>query len=95
MHYTLSDYLLDITQNSIEAHASSVRIELSENGKSIEITISDNGCGMSEETLAKAQDPFFTDPNKHAARKAGFGLPFLIQACESCDGSFSITSSER
>ncbi len=85
---------MDIAQNSIEANASTVSIVLSEIENVIEMTISDNGYGMSEETLAKAQDPFYTDPDKHAARKAGFGLPFLIQACESCEGSFSITSTE-
>ncbi len=94
MHYTLSDYLMDISQNSIEANSSTVRISFTETEKFIEITISDNGCGMDKETLAKAQDPFYTDPNKHAARKAGFGLPFLIQACETCGGTFSISSTE-
>lgn len=92
MHFTLSDYLADITANSIEADASEVTVLFSESGEFFEMTVSDNGCGMDEETLKKAIDPFYTDPNKHAARKAGFGLPFLIQACELCGGSFSITS---
>jgi len=85
---------MDIAQNSIEAKSQKVIITVKEVEKIIEMTISDNGCGMSKEILAKAQDPFYTDPKKHAARKAGFGLPFLIQACESCEGSFSITSTE-
>lgn len=92
MHFTLSDYLADITANSIEADASEVSVLFSESGEFFEMTVEDNGCGMDEETLKKATDPFYTDPNKHAARKAGFGLPFLIQACELCGGSFSIES---
>lgn len=92
MHYSLSDYLADIAHNSIEAKAKHVVVTFREFDKIIEIVVSDNGCGMDEETLRKAQDPFYTDPKKHAARKAGFGLPFLIQAAETCEGTFSISS---
>ena len=86
--------MMDITQNSIEAKAETVRVLFEESGDLIKMEITDNGCGMSSEVLAKAQDPFYTDPKKHAARKVGFGLPFLIQACQSCGGEFSIKSVE-
>jgi hypothetical protein len=94
MHHTLCDYLLDITQNGVEAGANSLTVSLFESEKKIEMKVEDNGCGMSEDTLKKAIDPFFTDPKKHSARKAGFGLPFLIQATETCGGEFSIKSKE-
>ncbi len=92
MHYSLSDYIADIAHNSIEAKAKNVVITFREFDEIIEIVVSDNGYGMDEETLRKAQDPFYTDPKKHAARKTGFGLPFLIQAAETCEGAFSINS---
>ncbi len=94
MHFSLSDYLSDIVANSIEAKAQTITATLKEFDEIIEISVVDNGCGMDEETLRKAQDPFYTDPSKHAARKAGFGLPFLVQATELCFGSFSIESKQ-
>lgn len=94
MHITLCDYLLDIGQNSFEAKADDIHICLRETETLIELVVKDNGCGMDEETLAKAVDPFFSDPEKHAARKAGFGLPFLIQAAEGCDGGVTLESKQ-
>lgn len=92
MHFTLCDYLLDLAQNSLEAKATQVDVELREGEETILFTIKDNGVGMTEEVLAKALDPFYSDPEKHSARKAGFGLPFIVQATELCEGSFSIES---
>ncbi len=92
MHCSISDYLLDIGQNSFEASASIIEVTLKESKDEISFEVQDNGCGMDEETLAKAVDPFYTDPKKHSARKAGFGLPFLIQAAEACDGGVTLKS---
>ncbi len=92
MHYTLSDYLMDIAHNSVEAMAMTVTVTFSEKNEYIEMVVQDDGSGMDESTLSKAKDPFYTDPEKHAERKVGLGLPFLIQACEACEGTFSIDS---
>lgn len=92
MHASICDFLLDIVQNSIEAAATLVEVSIKEDRKSIAFIVKDNGKGMSEETLKKVTDPFYTDGVKHAHRKIGLGLPFLIQAIEAVDGEFSITS---
>jgi hypothetical protein len=47
---------------------------------------------MDEETLARATDPFATNGVKHAARRVGLGLPFLVQAVEMTGGEFAIDS---
>jgi hypothetical protein len=47
---------------------------------------------MSEDTQKKAIDPFYTEEGKHSARKAGFGLPFLIMATQLCAGNFDLQS---
>ena len=92
MHAALVDYILDITQNSLEAGSTLVILDLIENIDTITLFVTDNGCGMTSETLALAVDPFSTDPKKHPLRATGFGLPFVKQAVEATEGRFSISS---
>ena len=92
MHATLADVIADTAQNSIEAGAKRVELTIVEDGKMINVTIKDNGKGMDEATLAKAFNPFYTEPGKHDKRKVGLGLPILKQICESCDGNVSLKS---
>ena len=47
----LSLNILDITENSVKAKATLVRIEIVETDNTLTITVSDNGTGMTEETL--------------------------------------------
>lgn len=87
----ISLHILDVAENSVRAGATLVRIEVladtAEN--TLSVTIADNGCGMSEEQLAKVEDPFFTTRN---TRKVGLGIPFFKQAALATGGSFSIRS---
>lgn len=90
----LSLHILDIAQNSIRANATLVEIVLVEDIPSdlFSITIRDNGCGMSPETVEKVVDPFYTS---RTTRKVGLGLPLLKQNAERCGGKFTITSKEN
>jgi anti-sigma regulatory factor (Ser/Thr protein kinase) len=83
--------ILDIAQNSVRAEASLVEIHLSaDTGKDdLTVIIKDNGCGMSEEQLAKVADPFFTTRD---TRGVGLGVSFFQYAAEQTGGSFSISS---
>lgn len=92
MHNTLSDMVLDLVQNSIEAQSQMVILDYIRKGLQLSVFISDNGKGMDEETLKNAVDPFYTDGHKHKNRKVGLGLPFLKQTCESSGGKFEIDS---
>ena len=92
MHYKVSDYIVDLVQNSIEAESSLIVIDYKEDEKRLEVFIADNGKGMDEETLANALDPFYSDGKKHKERKVGLGLPFVKQMCESIDGRFEVSS---
>ena len=47
----LSLNILDITENSIKAGASLTEITLDETDETLILTIKDDGCGMSEETV--------------------------------------------
>lgn len=92
MHATLADVIADTAQNSIEAGATKVEVDLEEDGKTVAVSIRDNGKGMDEETMARAFNPFYTEPGKHDKRRVGLGLPLLKQICEATDGGVELKS---
>ena len=86
----LSLNVLDIAQNSISAGATEIGISLIENEDNLlSLTISDNGCGMSKETVERVTNPFYTT---RTTRKVGMGIPLLKLAAEQTGGSLSIKS---
>ena len=82
-------YVLDITMNSVRAKASDISVEIIENGGWLDFTVTDNGCGMSQEQVAKLRDPFFTT---RTTRKVGLGIPFLTMLAEMTGGFVEIKS---
>ena len=78
-------HVLDIIQNSVRAGARCIQVRFERQGHMLRITISDDGCGMSEETAAKACSPFSTS---RTTRKVGLGLPLLMASAQGCGGSF-------
>ena len=89
----LSLNILDVAKNSTAAGASQVGIslELSNEGM-LTLSITDNGCGMDEDTLRGVTDPFYTT---RKTRKVGMGLPLLKMAAEQTGGELFITSSTK
>jgi hypothetical protein len=92
LHFTVSDFLLDLVQNSVEAGAGHIAVKVFKDDSTLELVVDDNGKGMDERTLARVRDPFFTDGVKHAKRKVGLGIPFLVQALEQVNGNFELES---
>ena len=92
MHASLADVIADTAQNSLEAGASRVSVDLVEEGAAIAVTITDNGKGMDAATRQRAFEPSCTEAGKHAARKVGLGLPLLKRLCETCGGTCSLDS---
>jgi hypothetical protein len=92
MHYGLGDYVLDIAQNAVEAGSSEVVVDLDESEDAFRVSIRDDGRGMTGEEKAKALDPFYSDGIKHARRRVGLGLPFMVQAAELAGGRWAIES---
>ncbi len=88
----LSLNILDITKNSVSAGAQNIEISLvtDEHGW-LTLTIKDDGCGMSEETVKNVTNPFYTT---RTTRKVGMGLPLLKLAAEQTGGELSIVSSK-
>lgn len=68
--------VLDVAQNSIEAGASHIIIDIKADHKEdyLKIVISDDGYGMTDSQLAKVDDPFYTT---RTTRAIGLGVPFL------------------
>jgi hypothetical protein len=87
----LSLHILDIAENSLNAGATLVTIEIVEDEEAdrLAISVSDNGRGMDAETAQRVTDPFFTT---RTTRRVGLGIPFLKQATELCNGSLTIDS---
>jgi len=87
----LSLHILDILQNSISADANLIEIDVMESIKEniYQISIKDNGKGMTKEMLDNVTDPYFTS---RTTRKVGLGIPLLKQNTVRTDGNFEIKS---
>jgi anti-sigma regulatory factor (Ser/Thr protein kinase) len=87
----LSLHILDIIQNSVNAGASIIEIEIEEEEKEdiFRFSVKDNGCGMSADFLRKVKDPFTTT---RTTRKTGLGIPLLEAAAVQCGGRLDIVS---
>lgn len=85
----LSLNILDVTENSVKAGASLTEISVEETDDILNLTITDNGCGMSEETVRGVTDPFYTT---RTTRSVGLGLPLLKLQAEQTGGSMSVES---
>ncbi len=92
MHVTLSEFIVDCFQNSLEAGAGMVYLLLDETDEGFRVQIKDDGRGMSEEQIDRALDPFYSDGTKHKKRRFGLGLPFLKQAVDQTGGAFYLSS---
>jgi len=87
----LSQHMLDLAFNSLEAGCTDLQICIREDLKSniLEFMVRDNGHGIDREDMEKVLDPFFT--TKENAR-VGLGISLLKEAVERCDGIFKIDS---
>lgn len=83
--------ILDIAYNSIRAHATLIRIMVTDSTKDnkINIIIEDNGDGMDEKTVNQVSDPFYTT---RTTRKVGLGIPLFKQTAELTGGYLHIKS---
>jgi len=85
----LSLNILDIAMNSVKAGAKHIGIALEQDGDKLVLRITDDGCGMDEQTLRGVTDPFYTT---RTTRPVGMGLSLLKQAAELTGGCMKIES---
>ena len=88
----LALHIQDIAENSVRAGATLIKIDVIEDKQQdmLTVTILDDGCGMDDETLRKALDPFYTTKT---VRRVGMGLSLFKQAACQTEGQFLIESS--
>lgn len=67
-----------------------IEIKVTETKNRVVFQISDNGCGMSQETIDKIFDPFFT--TKSVGKGTGLGLYIVHGVIEEHNGNISVTS---
>ena len=58
--------------HTIDSRQARIEISSSNDGERVLVSIHDNGCGMSEETMLRAMDPFYT--TKSVGQGTGLGL---------------------
>lgn len=85
----LSLNILDIVENSVKAGATLTEIVLEETEDRLTITIRDDGCGMTAETVQRVTDPFYTT---RTTRRVGMGLPLFRLEAEMTGGSLTVQS---
>lgn len=85
----LSLNILDIAENSTKAKATLVEISITEDDSVLEISIKDDGTGMTEDVLRSVTDPFYTT---RKTRSVGMGIPLFKIAAEQTGGDLRITS---
>jgi len=87
----LSQHILDLLENGLEAGANRVSLEIVEDTARalLTIVVTDNGRGMDPQTLDNVVDPFFTT---RTTRHVGLGIPLVKAAAQRCDGNLHIVS---
>lgn len=97
---SLFQVILNITVNALHAiqerqknstqHQGRISFVYSEQNQVATIQISDNGCGISEENLAKIFNPFFT--TKEVGKGTGLGLATSYRMVEAWGGQIQVES---
>ncbi len=88
----LTDYLYDLIQNSINANANRIILEISYRKEILYVRIIDDGIGMDKKTLEKVRTFSYTS-NKN--RSVGLGLSMIHDLTKLTEGSFQIDSTEN
>ncbi len=83
----MKQVILNLVANALQAtqDGGHVRIDISEQVDSVNIVISDNGCGMDTETLQHVFDPFFS--TKETGQGTGLGLSITHRIVEDHAGT--------
>lgn len=87
----LSLHILDIAENSVNAEAKNITIEVieSESKDELCVSIKDDGKGMDEKTAEESVNPFFTTKK---GKRFGLGLALFAQAVKETGGTIKIES---
>jgi PAS domain S-box-containing protein len=92
---SLTNTFMNLCVNAVDAMSERGTLSLRTRnleGNRIEVTVTDTGCGMPQEVLAKALDPFFT--TKPQGKGTGLGLSIAYSTVKAHKGEMQIQSEE-
>jgi len=80
--------------DSVEPHGARglVKIRVQRDDDTIDVSVTDNGIGVSPDDLRRVFEPFFT--TKEVGRGTGLGLPISARLVERCGGTIRIESEQ-
>lgn len=90
LHTVMRELLSNATDAIAEEGGLIVLTVHARDDDTIELTVQDNGCGMSPSTLQRAFDPFFS--HRRAGRRRGLGLPRAFRIVEAHGGRIWLES---
>ncbi|MCX7904786.1 MAG: ATP-binding protein [Caloramator sp.] len=87
----ISLHIMDIIENSINANATLIELEIKENinDNLLIVKIKDNGKGIPQHMLENITDPFVTS---RTTRRVGLGLSLFEATCKACNGFLKVSS---
>jgi two-component system sensor histidine kinase RegB len=88
----LEQALLVLLRNALDASPAPrpVHLDIARQDGHLRFTVRDSGCGMSEEMLRRAGEPFFT--TKEPGRGMGLGLFLVRLVAQQCGATFTMDS---
>ena len=99
MTITTDESLMEIVWNNLLTNAIKftgknglVKVELKEAAGKAIVSVSDTGCGMSEETCRRILDRFYQGDTSHSAEGNGLGLALVKRVVDLVEGTITVES---